>query len=239
VRAGGKRTATADTRLYGIYYAVVTQNQDPDKMARVKVRLPWLDKGDEDQTHWALVSAPMVGDQFGWYTLPDVEDVVAVMFIAGDITRPVVLGGVWSKTDTPPEKNEGDNDFRGYRSRTGCRIVLDDSSSGKVYIADKTDANAVVVGSFQSGGSGNQSRGGATAPGCNGPQQEGVSISSMEGKMEITAKGKITATAKNVEIVTEQNTEISAGGNLELKGKVGNCNGSSAVKIEGSSTKVS
>ena len=27
----------------------------------------------------------MEGNKFGWYTLPDIDDVVVVMFIAGDI----------------------------------------------------------------------------------------------------------------------------------------------------------
>ena len=47
--------------------------------------MPWLDRGDVDQTHWAQLLTPMEGKKFGWYTLPDIDDVVVVMFIAGDI----------------------------------------------------------------------------------------------------------------------------------------------------------
>jgi uncharacterized protein involved in type VI secretion and phage assembly len=179
----------------------------------------------------------MAGQEFGWYTLPEVNDVVAVMFIGGDVCRPVVLGGVWNKTDTPPEKNEGNNDFRGYRSRSGCRLILDDSSNGKVVLADKTDNNAIVVGSFEKGGSGNQARAGAAAPAVNSAKKEGVSISSMEGKFSIAAKGKIKVEAQNIELIATEGFDL-AGGNTTLEGKLGKVNGGSAASIEGSSTKI-
>lgn len=238
MRAGGPRAATSHMTLFGVYYGVVTQNQDPENKCRVKVRLPWLENGADEQAHWAQVSVPMAGNEYGWYTLPDVDDVVAVMFIAGDITRPVVLGGVWSKTDPPPEKNEGNNDFRGYRSRAGSRVVFDDSSNGKVYLADKTDKNAVVVGSFQKGSSGPNARHGDVPPAISGSPQGGVSIASMEGEINLTAKGKLKVDAQNVEITSKTNVDIKAGGNANFEGGMVGCNGSGGAKLEGSSTKI-
>jgi uncharacterized protein involved in type VI secretion and phage assembly len=237
MRGGGPLHQTGDGRLFGVYYAIVTQNKDDQNMARCKVRFPWLDQGDTDQSWWALCSTPMAGTEFGWYTLPDVGDVVAVMFIAGDISRPVILGGVWSKTDVPPEKNEGENEFRGYRSRTGCRFILDDSDQKKIVLADKTDGNAVVVGSFQKGGSGAQARAGEGGTAINGGKTEGVSISSKEGKVEIYAKGKLKVEAKNVELDSKGGFDLS-GGNTTLDGKIGMLNGGGSAKLEGATTKV-
>ncbi len=239
--AGGPRIGTSDMTLFGVYYGVVTQNKDPENKARVKVRLPWLDHGDVDQTHWAMVSAPMSGAKFGWYTLPDVGDNVALMFIAGDVNQPVVLGGVWSKTDKPPEEGgDGKNDFRGYRSRSGGRVIMDDSSNGKVYFSDKTDKNIVVVGSFQKGGAGNNAHAAPTAPVINGPAgQSGVCIASEEGEMNITAKGKLKVTGMNIEISSKSdNVEIKASKDVNLEGGLGNCNGGPSVKAEGSQTKI-
>jgi uncharacterized protein involved in type VI secretion and phage assembly len=238
MRAGGPRSLTGDAALFGVYYAVVTQNKDDENKTRVKVRLPWLDQGDADQTYWAQVAVPMEGAEFGWYTLPDVGDVVAVMFIAGEITRPVVLGGVWSKTDPPPEKNEGNNDFRGYRSRAGSRIVMDDSSSGKVYFADKTDKNSVTVGSFGKGGSGANARAAPTAKAINAAGQAGVSIASEEGEVQITAKGKLKIDAQNVEFQGEQNTDVKADGNAQLEGAMTTVSGKGQLKAAGSSSKI-
>ena len=58
---------------------------------------------------------------------------------AATSSQPVILGGVWSKPDFSPEPNEdGKNNFRGYRSRSGHRLILDDTDKTKVVFADKT-----------------------------------------------------------------------------------------------------
>jgi len=70
-----------------VYYAIVTQNDDcEDAVARVKVRYPWMPEGGKDQSHWAHVAVPMIGCEFGTYTLPEIDDTVYVVFMAGDIT---------------------------------------------------------------------------------------------------------------------------------------------------------
>ncbi len=64
----------------------------------------------------------------------------------------MILGGVWSKPDFSPEPNEdGKNNFRGYRSRTGHRLILDDSAKIKVVIADKTAKNMIGIGNVRQG----------------------------------------------------------------------------------------
>ena len=50
-------------RIWGVVIGVVTNNQDPDELNRVKVRFPWL--SDEDESHWARVLTPMAGKDLG------------------------------------------------------------------------------------------------------------------------------------------------------------------------------
>jgi len=205
-----------DLVQYGLHYGVVCQNKDPDNLDRVKIRLPWLDGGDTDQTHWAQLLTPMEGDKFGWYALPDVDDVVVVMFLAGDINHPVIIGGVWSKPDFSPETNEdGKNNFRGYRSRTGHRLILDDSNKVKVVFADKTAKNMVGVGEFAKDGQGPNVCA-VYKPAMAG--DTGVSISSMEGTVEITCKnGKLTLDAgTDIKINAATTIDIKAGGTIKL-----------------------
>src|SRR4051794_17462840 len=107
MRAGGPRHDSLDNVHYGLHYGVVCQNKDTEQsLNRVKVKFPWLDQGDTDQTHWAQLLTPMEGGKHGWYNLPEIDDVVVVAFIQGDFRQPVVLGGVWSATDKSPEPNE-------------------------------------------------------------------------------------------------------------------------------------
>jgi uncharacterized protein involved in type VI secretion and phage assembly len=214
---GGPRLATLDAVQYGLYYGVVCQNKDPENLDRIKVRFPWLDNGDTDQTQWAQLLTPMEGKKFGWYTLPDVEDVVVVAFIAGDINQPVIVGGVWSKPDSSPEPNEdGANNFRGYRSRVGHRMVFDDSASGtKVWLADKTTKLMVGVGKFAKDGKGPNVCAVWKPPMAG---DGGVSISSMEGKLEITAKTKLIIKAQNIKINAKTTIDMKAGADIKMEG---------------------
>ena len=207
-----------DNVQYGLHYAVVCQNKDPDNLGRVKVRLPWLDHGDTDQTFWAQLLTPMEGNKFGWYALPDVDDVVVVMFIAGDICQPVIVGGVWSKPDQSPEPNEdGKNNFRGYRSRCGHRLLFDDSKKAKVVIADKTGKNVIGMGEFDKDGAGPNVCA-VYKPPMSG--STGVAISTMEGKLELSCpSGKLLVQAdQNIKISSKTSIDIKAGTELKLDG---------------------
>lgn len=228
MRPGGPRLDSLDLVQYGLHYGVVCQNNDPDKLDRVKVRLPWLDRGDTDQTYWAQLLTPMEGSQFGFYALPDVDDVVAVMFIAGDFSQPVIVGGVWSTVDNSPEPNEdGKNNFRGYRSRCGHRLILDDSDKVKVVVADKTGKNMLGLGNFAKAGAGPNVCA-VYKPPMSG--DAGIAFSSMEGTLEVTCKdGALKVDAKqNIKINAKTTIDLKAGGAIKLEG-------SSAAKLTAAS----
>lgn len=217
MRAGGPRIESLDNLQFGLHYGIVCQNKDPDNLDRIKVRLPELDGGDTDQTHWAQLLTPMEGKKFGWYTLPDVDDVVVVMFIAGDISQPVIVGGVWSKTDFSPEPNEdGANNFRGYRSRCGHRLILDDTNKTKLVVADKTTKNMFGIGEFDKAGAGPNVCAPYKPPGAG---TSGVTFSSMEGKMEITCKnGKLSIEAQqNILMNAKTTIDMKAGGDISME----------------------
>jgi uncharacterized protein involved in type VI secretion and phage assembly len=226
--SGGARPASQDSVQYGLQYGIVTQNKDPENMGRIKVRLPWLDQGDTDQTHWAQLVTPMCGQKFGWYTLPDIDDVVIVAFIAGDQSQPVILGGVWSTADNSPEPNsDGKNNFRGYRSRTGARLILDDSDKTKVVFADKTGKNMIGLGNFDKAGEGPNVCA-VYQPPMSG--EAGISISTMEGKMQINCtEGVLKITAK-------ENVKINVTKTIDIKADQGefNVDGSSTTKVTSS-----
>ena len=215
-----------DALQFGLHYAIVCQNKDPDNLDRIKVRLPWLDAGDTDQTHWAQLLTPMEGKKFGWFVLPDIDDVVIVMFIGGDSSQPVIVGGVWSKPDFSPEPNEdGANNFRGFRSRCGHRMVFDDTKSGtKLWFADKTTKLMIGMGKFAKDGAGPNICA-VWKPPMSG--DFGISISSMEGKMEITAKTKLTIKGENIKINAKTTIDMKAGSDLKMEG-------SSAAKLTAS-----
>ena len=236
MRAGGPSPWAGDHVLSGVYYAIVCQNKDEEKkLGRIKVRFPWLDNGDKDQAHWAQIATPMSGNKFGWYHLPEIDDMVAVVFIGGDIRQPIVLGGIWSKTDMPPEPLEGGkNEFRGLKSRSGHRMILDDSAKAKVSFRDKTDKLLLTIGAFEKGGAGPNAH---CIPVAQGAGTNGIAMASMSGTFDILCpSGTLTIEAINVEISADEKMDIKAQGDLSLKGATVDIVSAGAGKYEGSTT---
>ncbi len=242
MKSGRPKPGTSDMALCGVYYALVTQNKDEEKsIARIKVRFPWMPEGDKDQSHWARVVVPAAGEDFGTFTLPEVDDTVVVMFVAGDIRFPVVIGGMWNNTDTPPEVNEnGNNDFRFIKSRAGSRLLFDDSSKTKLVMTDASNANYVGVGEFAAGGDGPNKMELSGPPEINGSATKGVAVSSMEGTVNLWCpKGTLKIDAKNVEFTGGDKTAVKAGADLKLEsGGMASVSASQAIKVDGSKVKV-
>ncbi|HEX2224158.1 MAG TPA: phage baseplate assembly protein V, partial [Thermoanaerobaculia bacterium] len=117
------------SRIYGVVVGVVTNNQDPEGLGRVKLRLPWLSA--QAESDWARVISPMAGGDRGLYALPEVDDEVLVAFEHGRAELPYVLGSLWNGKDKPPAANEdGKNKLRVLKSRSGHRVRLDDTAGG-------------------------------------------------------------------------------------------------------------
>src|SRR5205085_2988322 len=124
--------------ISGVVVGVVTNNQDdPDGLGRVKVKFPWL--SNDEESFWARVAVPMAGKERGFYFLPEVEDEVLVAFEHGDPRFPYVLGSLWNGQDKPPEKNDGKNNVRVIKSRSGHVIRLnDEDGKEKIESIDKS-----------------------------------------------------------------------------------------------------
>jgi len=132
-------------RVLGVVIGIVTSNQDPDKMGRVRIKFPWL--SDDHESWWARTATPMAGPGRGMYFLPEVDDEVLVAFDHGDVRFPYVLGSLWNGKDAPPEENgDGKNNRRLIHSRSGHLIRLDDESGNeKIEIIDKTGSNSITI----------------------------------------------------------------------------------------------
>ena len=92
---GGRARGFADNLVIG----VVTDNKDPDKLGRVKVKYPLLN--DEVESGWARIAWGAAGKERGTVTIPHVNDEVAIGFEHGDVRRPIILGALFNGVDTP------------------------------------------------------------------------------------------------------------------------------------------
>jgi uncharacterized protein involved in type VI secretion and phage assembly len=121
-----------DQRFFGVYIGAVLDNQDPQQLGRVLVRVPALVQvpalggGMGRGGQWARVAAPRAGAQRGTWLVPDIGDEVLVAFEAGDATRPYVIGSLWGAAHAPPEQMAPGNPVTSIVSAAGSRITIDD-----------------------------------------------------------------------------------------------------------------
>jgi phage protein D len=78
---------------------VVTNNNDPDQLGRVRVKYPSL--SDSEESAWARIATPSAGNARGLLMLPQVNEEVIVGFEHNDARRPIVIGSLFNGRDKP------------------------------------------------------------------------------------------------------------------------------------------
>jgi uncharacterized protein involved in type VI secretion and phage assembly len=188
-------TSGSGARVFGVVVGIVTNNQDPDSMGRVKVKFPWL--SDSEESFWARIAVPMAGKDRGVWFLPEVDDEVLVAFEQGDLRFPYVVGALWNGKDTPAGDNgDGKNNLRIIKSRSGHIIKLNDEDGKEtIEILDKKGKNTVVIDSAN----------------------DSITITSEKDITLSATKGKITLDAKELAIKSSSDSKVESGAGLDLK----------------------
>ncbi len=156
---------------------IVDDNVDPDEMGRIRVKFP--SQQNEPVSYWIRQSSPMAGKERGFYSLPEKQDEVMVMFMQGSQDVGVIIGQFWNGEDKPPAeakdglpgpdktkidggqwskdtftdgtKDLAKNDRRFWKSRSGALMVFDDSDGAEsVQFWDKSHTMSFVLDSTES-----------------------------------------------------------------------------------------
>ena len=114
-----------DSRRYGKFRGFVSDNDDPEKRGRLKLTVP--STLDEQTTDWALPCAPFGGsDGTGLLLIPEVGAEVWVEFEQGDISRPIWVGAMWTKSPDEGGVDLGSPTARTLRTPGGQILRMDD-----------------------------------------------------------------------------------------------------------------
>jgi phage protein D len=115
-----RHPATA-TAMWG----TITSVADPEKLGRVRATLPALGKVETD---WMGVLTPGAGSGKGFVFLPDVADQVLVLFVGGEVSQGIVLGGLYG-ANSPGDYGVEGSSIRRFTLATpgGQKIKLDDT----------------------------------------------------------------------------------------------------------------
>jgi len=132
------------TRHYGKYRGLVTDNQDPKNLARIRAKVPEVLQDVE--TGWALPSSPYSGDGSGFFRVPAKGAGVWIEFEAGDPSRPIWTGCWWADGQLPSDQdgNSATTDFSILRSEGGLMVVLNDAGP-TISVSDQNGTNLVKI----------------------------------------------------------------------------------------------
>ena len=197
-------------RIYGAVVGVVTNNQDPDKLGRVKVKFPWLSSIDESS--WARVAAPMAGKDRGAYFLPEVNDEVLVAFEHGDVRFPYVLGALWNGKDAPPVTNDdGKNNVRMIKSRSGHVVKLNDEDGKEtIEIIDKSQKNSIVIDTANNT--------------ITVTSNKDITLSASQGTIKLDAQKVEISSSDATKLKSGSTMNVEASGTMTVKGATVNIN---------------
>lgn len=163
--------------------AVVTQNDDPEKLGRIRVSFFW-GKSYSLETPWIRIVTPYAGSAKGMHFIPEVGEEVLVGFEGGNPDRPYVIGSLFHGKDKPLKRwMSKNNDFKAIRTRSGHTIEFIDESGKeeiKIYDNDTKEYNYSIT------------------------------LASHSREILIEAKGDMEIKADNLRITANNNFELKA-----------------------------
>lgn len=191
----------------GLVIGVVTNNDDPEKMGRVRVKFPGLDERQEGW--WARVAGVAASGKRGVMMMPLVDDEVVVGFEHGDARRPFVLGSLWNGAGKPEglAAEGGGKPDGSFRLRSDEKATLE--SGGDMSL--RTEAKMNV----ESGSELSMQAGGPLAIEGDGNE---VSITCGGGSVVIDQGGRITIKGTDVAVEGSGKLALTSSGIVQVRG---------------------
>ncbi|MDQ6522158.1 phage baseplate assembly protein V [Nocardioides sp. LHD-245] len=215
---GGRPEARAE----GIQVGIVTNINDPEKLGRVRVKLPSL-LGNDVESAWARVSTFDAGNGRGATFLPEVDDEVLVGFEEGSLRRPVVLGSVYGGKNKQPELGRllgnGQVNTRRLTSRSGHALEMVDEK-GKEAVLLKHGRKEMSIKLDEASNS-------LTIEAQGGD----LKLTNGQATVTLASNGDITIDGAAIKIKAKAGLSMEASGPTDLKTQA-------TLNVEGASTTV-
>ena len=206
-----------------IVVGLVTNNQDPEELGRVRVSYPAL--GTDHEGWWARVAGAAAGGGRGLLMMPQAGDEVLLGFEHDDEERPVVLGSVWNGEGKPQELVHPDGSFA---LRSDKQVVVNAAEAISITAKDKltltADGDATLT--TEPGGDGAPGNVAVTAKGT-ASMKSGTSLS-----IEAGTEGTIKS-ATNLTLKAGAQLQIESDAQITIKAPSLNLQATGVVQISG------
>jgi uncharacterized protein involved in type VI secretion and phage assembly len=179
-----------DHRFFGKYRGLVVDNADPERLGRLRLRVPSV-TGPDVVTGWATACVPYGGAAGqGMLMVPDVGAGVWVEFEEGDLEFPIWVGTFWSKPGGDTELPTVD----GSAQDPPTRKILKTAKGHTIEFEDKDSEELVTIVEAANGNVITMDRNGITiTDGANGNEitlaPDGVTVKSKGTQVVVGAGG--------------------------------------------------
>ncbi|MBE0653113.1 MAG: type VI secretion system tip protein VgrG [Bacteroidales bacterium] len=197
--------------------AVVKDNNDPDKLGRIRVAFFWQE--NNMMSPWLRIANIYSGADMGVYFIPEVGDEVLVGFEGGNAEKPYILGSMHNGKNKPESSwPDSDNSFKGILTRSQLKIEFDEKKKqttietpggNKVVLSD--DDQSIVLHDQ------NQNKVELTSGGISLESAKDIKISS-KSKVTIEGLGGVDISSKADAKLSGLNVELSADVGIKAKG---------------------
>lgn len=194
--------------IQGLHIGIVTSITDNSGQYRVKVRLPLVNESDEGV--YARVATLDAGNSRGTFFRPEIDDEVIVGFMNDDPRHPVILGMLHSSKKQAPLEPQDSNPQKGYRSRSGIRLIFDDEKKSVVI---ETPGNRIAEL--------NDEAGTITIKDAAGNKivmdKHGITLEAAKNDIKLKANKSIKLEAQTISIKASNQVTVEGGAKATLK----------------------
>jgi uncharacterized protein involved in type VI secretion and phage assembly len=167
---------------------VVTDNNDPNSLGRVKVRLYWQ---NGTETPWLRIVMPYTGSDKGIYFVPEKGEEVMVGFEGGNAEMPYIIGSLYHGNMNPGGLSNSNNDIKAIKTRSGHLIEFKDTDGEESITMTDKKGNVIKIDSAG----------------------DEITITALK-KITISAQEEIKLSAKNITIDANESLSIGANKNI-------------------------
>jgi uncharacterized protein involved in type VI secretion and phage assembly len=137
-----------ERRFYGKYRGFVVDNDDPERLGRLRLRVPSV-LGPNVVTGWALPCVPYGGhDNQGFLCIPERDAGVWVEFEEGDLEFPIWVGTFWSKPGGDselPRPNNADGSEHESVQRPPTRKIIKTQRGHTIQFEDADGEERIII----------------------------------------------------------------------------------------------
>jgi len=192
--------------------AVVKDNEDPDKLGRIRVQFNW--QSGKEMTPWIRIAKNHAGmddeqGSYGFYFVPEKDDEVYVDFEQSNPDRPYMIGAKYHGNVAPEwGADPKDNNQKAIKTRSGHTILLNDEKGKEsITISDK-EGDSITIDT----------------------KGKTISISSKKD-ISISATSSISLSAEKISINASDSLEMSGATSASLSSQTTSVSGSSEASL--------